>query len=34
MTYVVGTASAAGFLPLIGMDILRSVRAEPGRRVV
>jgi hypothetical protein len=34
MTYVAGAASAAGFLLLIGIDVLRAIRVLPARRVV
>jgi Zn-dependent membrane protease YugP len=34
MTYVAGAASAAGFLLVIGIDVLRSIRVLPARPVV
>ena len=34
MTYVAGAASAAGFLLIVGADVLRALGALPGRRAV
>jgi Zn-dependent membrane protease YugP len=34
MTYVAGAASAAGFLLIVGADVLRAFGALPGRRAV
>jgi hypothetical protein len=34
MTYVAGAASAAGFLLIVGADVLRAFGALPRRRAV